>query len=96
MALLPSNTSRFSLVSGVAGWYCSVCLYLTEQERLPYAEGWRPPTTQTTLMTLGDMIVALNVANGEVISEGLEITTNTLKLAFGGYDPITGLLAHTL
>jgi hypothetical protein len=67
-----------------------------EEERLPYDEGWRPPSTQTTLLTLGDMILALNAANGEVVPEGLEITTNTLKLAFGGYDPVTGLLAHVL
>jgi hypothetical protein len=67
-----------------------------EQERLPYAEGWRPLTQETNLLTLGSMILALNVGNGEVIPEGLEITTNTLKLAFGGYDPITGFLAHVL
>ncbi|KAE9377062.1 Cloroperoxidase [Stipitochalara longipes BDJ] len=30
-----------------------------EQERLPYAEGWRPPPTQTTLLTLCDMILVL-------------------------------------
>jgi hypothetical protein len=42
------------------------------------------------------MALALNAANGEIIPEGLEITTNTLKLAFGGYDPITGLLAHAV
>jgi hypothetical protein len=42
------------------------------------------------------MILALNAANGEVLPEGLEITTNTLKLAFGGYNPITGLLLHAI
>jgi hypothetical protein len=42
------------------------------------------------------MILALNAANGEEIPEGLEVMTNTLKLAFGGYDPITGLLPHAL
>lgn len=40
------------------------------------------------MLTLGNMILALNAANGEVLPEGLEITTNTLKLAFGGYNPI--------
>ena len=64
--------------------------------RLPYVEGWRPPTKQTNLLTLGDMVFSRNAANGEVIPEGLEFTTNTLKLAFGGYDPIIGLLVHVL
>jgi len=67
-----------------------------EEERLPYNEGWRPPTTQTNLATLAAMVLELNAANGEVVPEGLLITTNTLKLAFGGYDPITGLLVHLL
>jgi len=65
-----------------------------EQERLPYAEGWRKPATQTNLATLGAMVLELNAASGEAVPEGLLITTNTLKLAFGGYNPITGLLAH--
>jgi len=51
---------------------------------------------QTNFLTLGDMIIQLYNAAGEVLPEGLEITTNTLKLAFGGYDPITGLLVHAL
>jgi hypothetical protein len=46
-------------------------------------------TKQTNLLTLGDMILALIAANGEVIPEGSKITTNILKVAFGGYDPIT-------
>ena len=64
--------------------------------RLPYVEGWRPPTKQSNLLTLGDMILSRNAANGEVIPEGLEFTTNTLKLALGGYDLIIGLLVHVL
>ena len=52
---------------------------LLEQDGLPYAEGWRPITKQTNLLTLGGMILALNAANGEIIPEGVEITTNTLK-----------------
>jgi len=67
-----------------------------EQERLPYKEGWRPTASETNLLTLGNMIFALNEANGEVLPEGLEITTNTVKQAFGGYDPITNVLAHAL
>lgn len=69
---------------------------MTEEERLPYNEGWRPPTESTTLSTLGAMVLQLIAANKDALPEGLEITTNTLKLAFGGYDPITGLLAHAL
>jgi len=67
-----------------------------EQERLPYKEGWTSPKTQTNLVTLGAMILKLSAANKEILPEGLLITTNTLKLAFGGYNPITGLLAHVL
>jgi hypothetical protein len=42
------------------------------------------------------MIVELCTAAGDLLPEGLEITTNTLEAAFGGYDPITGVLAHAL
>jgi hypothetical protein len=59
-------------------------------------EGWRPPVTETNLNTLGAMVNQLFLASGEMLPEGLLITTNTLKLAFGGYNPITGLLAHIL
>ncbi|KAK6580277.1 hypothetical protein PZA11_007299 [Diplocarpon coronariae] len=67
-----------------------------EQERLPYNEGWRPTAQETNLFTLGGMILQLIAANNDTLPEGLEITTNTLKLAFGGYDPVTGLLEHIL
>lgn len=40
------------------------------------------------------MILQLIAANNDALPEGLEITANTVKLAFGGYDPITGILAH--
>jgi hypothetical protein len=73
-----------------------ILMLQTEEERLPYAEGWRPPAKQTTLMTLGQMIIKLYTTAGDILPEGLEITTNTLKLAFGGYDPLTGLLVHAL
>jgi len=63
---------------------------------LPYNEGWRPTAQETNLLTLGAMILQLNAANKEALPEGLLITTNTLKLAFGGYNPITGLLNHIL
>jgi len=52
-----------------------------EQERLPYNEGWRPTATETNLNSLGAMILALNKANGEVVPEGLLITTNTVKVS---------------
>jgi hypothetical protein len=42
------------------------------------------------------MVAQLQQASEEALPEGLLITTNTLKQAFGGYDPITGLLAHVL
>ncbi len=71
-------------------------MILTEEERLPYNEGWRPTTTQTAQLTLGDMILQLIAANNDALPEGLEITLNTLKLAFEGHDPITGLLAHVI
>jgi hypothetical protein len=42
------------------------------------------------------MILQLTAANKDILPEGLEITLNTLKLAFGGYDPITGFLARVV
>jgi hypothetical protein len=42
------------------------------------------------------MIEKLIAVNNDTLPEGLEITANTLKLAFGGYDPTTGVLAHAL
>jgi hypothetical protein len=71
-------------------------MFLIEGERLPYTEGWRPTTKQTNSLTLGQMVIELYTAAGDVLPEGLEITTNTLNLAFGCYDPITGILAHVL
>jgi hypothetical protein len=65
-----------------------------EEEHLPCLEGWRPPTTETKLATLAVMVAQLQQASGEALPEGLLITTNTLQQAFGGYDPVTGLLAH--
>lgn len=69
---------------------------MTGEEILPYKEGWRPPTKQTNLLTLGGMVLELSIAKKEILPEGLEIATNTLKLAFGAYDPITGLLVHAI
>jgi hypothetical protein len=47
-------------------------------------------------LTLGAQIIELVAASGELIPEGLEITEQTVKLAFGGYNPITGVLEHLL
>lgn len=90
--------SRFSLVRPILSYqiFDRLLIFPIEEERLPYAEGWRPTAQQTNLLTLGTMVLQLYVEAGDVLPEGLEITTNTLKLAFGGYDPITGLLAHIL
>ncbi len=67
-----------------------------EEERLPYLEGWRPTTAETNLATLAVMVSQLQQASGEALPEGLILTTNTLEQAFGGYDPVTGLLAHII
>ncbi|KAI9051161.1 hypothetical protein LZ554_005263 [Drepanopeziza brunnea f. sp. 'monogermtubi'] len=69
---------------------------LFEQERLPYNEGWRPTISETNLSTLAGMILQLIAASNDVLPEGLVITANTLKLAFGGYNPVTGILARVL
>ena len=59
-----------------------------ESERLPYELGWTPPTTQTTLMTLGAMVLQLNAASGEAVPETLLVTSQTvpslLKSAWSG------------
>ncbi|TVY75661.1 putative sterigmatocystin biosynthesis peroxidase [Lachnellula suecica] len=59
-------------------------------------QGWTPPTEETNLTTLLLMILQLVPDSGEPIPEGLTITEQTLKQAFGGYDPITGILRHAL
>lgn len=73
------NMPKISLVSSAVGVKSNIA-HILSRTRLPYAEGGRPPTTQTTHLTLGEVILALNAANREVIPEGLEITTSTLKL----------------
>lgn len=65
-----------------------------EEERLPYKEGWRRGECQTNLASLGVMILELVAANKDVLPEGLEVTAQTVGLAFGGYDPVTGILRH--
>lgn len=67
-----------------------------EQERLPYELGWTKPKTQTNFLTLGAMVLQLNIANGEPLPEGLILGESTLKAAFSGLDPVTGLVEKVL
>lgn len=43
---------------------------LFEQEKLPYALGWRPSAEPITLTTLGQMVLELYAANPESVPEG--------------------------
>lgn len=47
---------------------------LFEQEKLPYALGWRPSTVPITFASLGPMIVKLVSSSPEPISETVKIT----------------------
>ncbi|GAB7347229.1 hypothetical protein MBLNU459_g3331t1 [Dothideomycetes sp. NU459] len=67
---------------------------LFEDERLPYAEGWRPTAQQTTLSTLGQMIVELNLANGEVVPEGLILGEHSLRAVLIGLNGTTGIVEN--
>jgi len=63
---------------------------LFEKERLPYELGWRPTVEPTTLNSLGAMLFALNLANGEPVPEGLIVGEHSLKAALIGLDAVTG------
>lgn len=63
---------------------------LFEEERLPYEEGWRPTETPTTLASLGAMILELNLANGEVVPEGLILGEHSLQAVLIGVNGTTG------
>ncbi|KAI5361364.1 putative chloroperoxidase [Septoria linicola] len=66
-----------------------------EQERLPYKEGWRVPTEQTSLQSVGNMIGKLYAASPEPLPEGLEvITMGAVRNAFLGKDPLTGAVRN--
>ncbi|CAK4032758.1 related to chloroperoxidase [Lecanosticta acicola] len=66
-----------------------------EQERLPYNEGWRKPTQQTTLLTVGDMINQLYASSPEPLPEGLEIlTVGAYQDALAGINPVTNALGN--
>ncbi|KAK6594246.1 hypothetical protein QC760_010063 [Botrytis cinerea] len=67
-----------------------------EEERLPYREGWRRGSVQTNLPSLAGMIARLILANEDVLPEGLEVTAQTVGIAFGGYNPATGVLNHVI
>jgi len=66
---------------------------LFEQEKLPYALGWRPSASPITLTTLGQMVLKLFEANPQNLPEGLTITAMTYKDFFegvGGFKNILG------
>jgi hypothetical protein len=65
------------------------------KDMLPYDLGWSPPTDEVNLVTLGNMIIELYLANGEALPEGLEIITPGIVAdAFAGKDPVTGKLVN--
>lgn len=65
------------------------------KEKLPYDLGWSPPPSEVNLLTLGNMITMLYLANGEALPEGLEIITpGVVADAFGAKDPVTGKLVN--
>lgn len=87
------QTMSDSVTSGVAPLKYVRSLF--EQERLPFNMGWRPPTQQVTLETLGQMIFELYPLSGEALPEGLEVLTiGAVKDAFEGIDPVTHLLGN--
>ncbi|KAK2754250.1 hypothetical protein FQN54_007129 [Arachnomyces sp. PD_36] len=65
-----------------------------EHERLPYNEGWRTPTTPTTMASIMAMEVVLNAAGGEALPEGMELTENALRKILAGesLDAVVGTL----
>ncbi|GAB7363253.1 hypothetical protein MBLNU230_g3535t1 [Neophaeotheca triangularis] len=68
---------------------------LFEEERLPYAEGWRPTKAPTTLPSLAAMVLELFANSPEPLPEGLSVLTEgTVKDVFAGVDPVTNLLVN--
>lgn len=63
---------------------------LLEEEKLPYHLGWQKPAAETNLVTLGAMVLQLQLANPEAVPEGLTLGTGTLKDVYSLIDPITG------
>ena len=61
---------------------------LFEQERIPYDEGWRTPTTEISLGNTLEMLGKLAAADGEIQKEGA-ITNATLAKALVGLDNAT-------
>lgn len=57
---------------------------LFEQERLPFAEGWRSPNTRITLGVALIMMDRLAASGGEAPGEGVVVTNNTLTKALLG------------
>lgn len=67
---------------------------LFEEERLPYAEGWRPTVEPTTLTSLGQMILELNLANGEEVPEGVILSAHSLQAVLVGVNGTTGAVQN--
>lgn len=72
---------------------------LLEQERLPYAEGWRTPATVITLEVAASMMAKLAASGGEIFQEGVAITKNTLAKTLLGLNTsidTASLLVHRM
>ncbi|KAH3920442.1 hypothetical protein HBH56_004550 [Parastagonospora nodorum] len=50
-----------------------------EQEKLPYAQGWRPSPAPITLASLGIMIGELSASSPEPFAEGVRVLTDSYK-----------------
>ena len=61
---------------------------------MPYELGWKPPTTETNLATLGAMTLQLQTANPEALPEGLTLEEGALRDVLQQRDPITGKLEN--
>lgn len=68
---------------------------LFEQEKLPYELGWTPPTQQTTLFSLGNMLPQIFSATGETIPDGLILGQYSLRAALLGLDAATGAVQNS-
>ncbi|KAK5125344.1 hypothetical protein LTR85_000453 [Meristemomyces frigidus] len=67
-------------VSGVAN--IDYIRSMFEQEKLPYALGWRPSTSPITLPSLGNMVFELYTANPAAAPEGAKVTADSYKDIF--------------
>lgn len=65
-----------------------------EKERLPYELGWTPPEGETNLPSLGAMITQLELANPDVVAEGLSLGEGSLRDVLSLINPLTGKVAN--